>query len=634
VIKIVGTYLFYSFLLKEKIMFSFFFAIVFVIVGILASKIKFEGKPVNGLPKFVIRAVCFLITFFLIAGTSYVYIGKNEVGLLHKIYGGKNLKDGRIIAINGEKGPQAEILPPGFHVSLLLNVIYDVKKESVVIISENHYGYLVAKDGRPLLAGQTFADSFSENNAYKMITDTAFFLSNGGQKGPQTYVITPGVYRLNKFLWDIHQEEVTEIDKGFVGVVKSNVNSSINLGNLKADKPNDSVTGVTIVSSDKLAVPLVDVGYRGIWNKALNPGKYYINKAAYSVTLIDTRVQTWVYQGGYKKRYIHLTVGPDGSIEQTKSEEEIQKPEGAADTAIFTKTEGWDVPIELRVLVQVAPENAPFVVASVGGITEVEDRILTPSIRSIVRNVCGGTIHFQEITTDDKGDSIIDDNTGQPLTHTRMRQAKVLDLIENRDLLERNVEDAIKPEGLKAGVDIKEVRFGDPIIPPELLVARQREQLAEQLARAFIQERLAQDERIKTEQAKATADKQASLVEAEIDVRRSNEFAKASENRGRGAKLELMLTSEGQKAQSEVLGADKVVGLRKFEILVGRIMTLLEANPEILTTALSNAQKFVPDRVITVNGGADSGNNGGVLNGLIPSFAIFGDALSDKTDKK
>jgi hypothetical protein len=36
------------------------------------------------------------------------------------------------------------------------------------------------------------------------------------------------------------------------------------------------------------------------------------------------------------------------------------------------------------------------------------------------------------------------------------------------------VERAIVPEGLKAGVTIKEVRFADPVIPPALLLVRQR----------------------------------------------------------------------------------------------------------------------------------------------------------------
>ena len=58
---------------------------------------------------------------------------------------------------------------------------------------------------------------------------------------------------------------------------------------------------------------------------------------------------------------------------------------------------------------------------------------------------------------------------------------------------------------LARGQNVKEVRFADPVIPPELLLAR-RTQLAEQLRNTYSEEKRAQDERIKTEKARATAD--------------------------------------------------------------------------------------------------------------------------------
>jgi hypothetical protein len=52
---------------------------------------------------------------------------------------------GQIIAFKGQKGPQAEILPPGFHFRPLLNVLYDVEEKSVIEIKEGFYGFIVAK---------------------------------------------------------------------------------------------------------------------------------------------------------------------------------------------------------------------------------------------------------------------------------------------------------------------------------------------------------------------------------------------------------------------------------------------------------------------------------------------------------
>ena len=92
-----------------------------------------------------------------VAFMSFVYVGKDETGHLVRIYLGDDLKKGAIIATSGEKGPQAEFLPPGFHPQPFLRVLYDVTMEDVVEIPAGSYGYLVARDGRPLRTDQTYA---------------------------------------------------------------------------------------------------------------------------------------------------------------------------------------------------------------------------------------------------------------------------------------------------------------------------------------------------------------------------------------------------------------------------------------------------------------------------------------------
>jgi hypothetical protein len=47
--------------------------------------------------------------------TSYVHVDSDEIAVLNKIYGTTSLPGEHIIATNGEKGPQAEILTPGWH---------------------------------------------------------------------------------------------------------------------------------------------------------------------------------------------------------------------------------------------------------------------------------------------------------------------------------------------------------------------------------------------------------------------------------------------------------------------------------------------------------------------------------------
>lgn len=610
-------------------MMSVFFAIIFGILAVFLQKLPiFNPSPTGGnkfpLAGFVfpIRIVFGVLAAFCVFSTSYVNIGENDAGHKVKVYGYGNLDSGKVIAVNGEKGPQADIIQPGFHVSPLLNVLNKVESLPILEIPDGKYAFIIAKDGASLRDGQTYANPIPSDKFKEYFTDAVKFLQNGGVMGPQTNVLSPGKYRYNHYLFDYELGDVTDIPKGFVAVIKSNVRGPVNMGNLVvAEAPKDCTPVYNNKQSNKgaLAVPLVPVGCVGIWKTALNPGKYYINEKVYKVTPIDTRVQTWEYKGGYKKRTIDLEVDSQGKLIQHPHEDDIPKPAESVDTAVFAKIEGWDVPLELRALVQVTPENAPFVVASVGGLMEVESRILTPAIRSVVRDVLGGGFIKVDVPVLDSDKKPVFDEQGQKKMVTSRRVIQVLDLIENRPTLEENVRDVIQVEGMKAGVEIKEIRFGEPIIPPDLFIAKRREQLAQQLTKAYIQEQLAQTQRITTEQARATADQQPELVKSQIKKEQSILEAAAAKNLGQGEKDRLDLIAQGQKAQAQVLGEDRVVALRKYELFIDRVFGFLDNNPEVLTTALTNAQKFVPERVFTL--GAGSGNN------LPAAAGILGDLL-------
>ncbi len=489
-----------------------------------------------GIVKRLIRYGAAAFALFLVVATSYVIIDSDSVGHLKRIYFGSPMKPGQIIAFDGEKGPQATVLPPGFTFKLLLNVLYDVEELPMVKVPEGKYGFIIAKDGAPLRQGQFLADAWPQQEFARML-DADYFLKHGGQKGPQLTVLPPGEYRLNRYLFDVRFENATDIPAGFVGVVKSNVQETPEWE--PADIPQDL--------AGSLAVPLVKKGSVGIWEEPLPPGRYYLNRAAYNITLVDTRVKTWNYKGGYTRRYIDLLVTQDGRIEQKERSEEVPVPRNAADKAIFTRMEGWLVPQELRVQVQVEPDDAPFLVASVGTVESAEDKVVTPSIRSVVRNICAAE--------------------------------KVLSLIdENRVKVEEEIEKSVIPEGKKAGVTIKDVRLVDSMVPPELLVARLREQLAGQLKETFKREKEAQDQRIETEKARATADQQPELVAAEIRVKVAEKNKIASKLKGEGEKLQLKEIAEGQKAQVAVLGKERVMELA----ILDKILDAAVKNPDIV----------------------------------------------------
>ena len=565
------------------------------------------------------RAIGIIIILFAFASTSFVFVPDGHLGHLFRVYGGGSLTEGRIVAANGENGPQAEVFTPGFHIRPLLNVIYtvDTSKEEVTI-PQGKVGVLTARDGAPLRSGQAFADPFPPKYGYQML-DATTFLGNGGQRGPQLTVLTPGKWRINRYLWDFAEADAKEVKAGFVGVVKSNVHADIDFGTLKAIKPEKcDLLANREASAGRLEAPIVPVGCIGVWKDALQPGKYYFPPEAFLITEIDTRAQVWTYAGGYTRSNIALTVDSKGDIVQTRTEENVPVNKDNADRAVFVKMEGWDVPLELRIVAQVSPAEASCVVAGVGTLKDVEDRVLTPSIRAITRDVAGGTYEVTEAKVDENGKPVLD-GEGKPIFVTVSRPTKVLDLINQRPLIEGEIERRIRPEAQKSCITIREVRLGEPAIPPELLVAVRREQLATQLAKAFVQERAAQEKRIDSEKAKETANQQGTLVRAEIGVQASVQNALAARNEGQGERDKLTAIAAGQKSQVEVLGPEATRQLRQFELALDTIAKFANANPQVIAAALTNASKFVPQTSINL-GGSGSGSlldAAGLLGGLI-----------------
>ena len=530
----------------------------------------------------------------LLSSTSFVLISADKVGQLKRTYLASDLPPGRIIALPGQKGPQAEILGPGFHFRPLLNVLYDVDPVDVVQVPEGFYGQITTLDGAPMPEGMFIAPVIADDKLGTMLEAQAF-IELGGYRGPQETVLKPGSYRLNRYLFDVRVDKDTEatiIPTGQVGVVKSNVQQP----GLNCKEEMVRVSQAQH-DSDALSVPLVPRGCIGLWKEPLLPGAYYLNRHAYEVTLVDTRVQTWEYRGGYRLRTIDLSIDQQGNLKQVENTIEVPMPPTAVDRAVKVKVEGWDIPQELRVVAQISPENAPIVAGSVGGIDQIEHRILTPLIRSIVRNVAGSSIRIPK----KDGDKIIGYD---------FRPTRVLDFIENREAIEDTIEDQIKLESRKAGVEIKEIRLGEPAIPPEILVARIRQQLADQLGQAYQRETEAQKQRIETEQARATANEQPRLVESQIAVQVANQREAERAALGRAERVYLEEIAQGQLAQANVLGQDRVAMLQALD----KVLSTLEREPSLVTII----GKLVPNTV--VNG-----------SGLEGAAAILGNAMGPKT---
>jgi len=531
------------------------------------------------------RLVFGLVALYAVLDTSLIVIPADKVGVVRKIYGLTNLSPGHLIASRGETGYQAEIIPPGtFRISIFFNVLNRVDLLPVVVVPQGFYGRIVANDGEALDSGQVMADSWPDEAQEKFL-DAEYFLTHGGQKGLQLSILRPGVYPLNLAMFQVRigftkngrdvttdndevfdlrgktveasplDTSITRVPAGSVGVVRSSVRV----------KGADCRARTARTDDGGLTAEVVPQNCKGVWEISLPPNDYYLNRDAYDVTLVSTRVTTLEFKGGFKRRYIDLKVDSKGDFQQSERSDTFAVPADSASDAVNTKVEGWEIPQEVRAVVQITPENAPIVVAAVGGQDAVDRRIVVPSIRSIVRNVFGGEIKVAERQPD---------GTMKSLT----RPTRVLDTIENRAALEQAILEKAQADGKRAGVDIKEIRLGESAIPPELLLARQREQLAGQLRAAYIQEQAAQEQRQQTEQARATADRQPDLVNAQIAVKTAELAQQRRQAEGHAERLFLEEQAAGQTAQANVLGKDSVLQLQVLKLG----FELLAQHPELV----------------------------------------------------
>ncbi len=329
---------------------------IFLLAGVvLAGMIVAGAVQVRSLQLRIVSlvfAMLVLAVFFTLA--SFQYVGENSIGMVTKNIGFKSLPPGQIIATEGEKGPQARILGPGWH-PWYWPFIYKVDKVDVIEIEQGTVGMLTAADGKALPPGATYAPVWEPGTERDMQNAEHFLTDGGGFKGPQTSVLKPGKYRFNPKLFKKEIADLLTIRKAEVGVVKSNVGISPPHG-----------TGEAVSGSSKL----VDPGQRGIWRTPLIPDQYYdySHTKAYQVTTISTRKQIKLYTAG--------------SAQHTRSDEESE---------IMVRTsDGFTFPVDVRIEYEIHPNDAPLLVASVGDDQEGLRSVMNSVVRAIFRNNAEG----------------------------------------------------------------------------------------------------------------------------------------------------------------------------------------------------------------------------------------------------
>ena len=155
---------------------------------------------------------------------------------------GKALPPGQILAEPGEKGVQRIPLAEGRHFLNPINNEWRIVPVQTVAVGQ--VAVVTSKSGKELPPGEILA---------------ADALSKGVWKD----VLGPGTYRLNPEGYDVKKMDAISIPIGYVGVVTSQTG--------KPAKPG----------------AFAGIGEKGVMEKVLQPGLYYVNAHAYQIDVVE-----------------------------------------------------------------------------------------------------------------------------------------------------------------------------------------------------------------------------------------------------------------------------------------------------------------------------------------------------------
>ncbi|MDR0282770.1 MAG: hypothetical protein LBI53_05845 [Candidatus Peribacteria bacterium] len=215
-----------------------------------------------------------LVAIFAIILLFKSIVNVKAIAIVEHRYIGKEMADGRTVALPGEVGVRAKILGPGL--KLIIPFIQKVRKHPFTVIGDNQVGYVIAISGAPIPTGKFMAQAV-ECNAFQ---DGVTFLRNGGQKGAQITTLPPGEHRINPHLFSIQIRERTKIEKGKIGLVESIDGVPIPSGRIMAKD-------VECNFFQDARAFFENGGEKGPQITIIPPGDYRINPYLFKVKIVD-----------------------------------------------------------------------------------------------------------------------------------------------------------------------------------------------------------------------------------------------------------------------------------------------------------------------------------------------------------
>ncbi len=617
-----------------------------------------------------ILLILFYKLIFRIFGV--IIIPEDKIGLVTKkfvLFGKSELPPGRIIAVEGEAGFQAQSLAPGIYFWKWIWQ-YEITQQALTVIPQGKIGLIVAKDGKELETGFILARKV-ECDGFQ---DSVTFLTKGGSKGRQSAYITAGTYRINTFVFEIFTVDMFTINENMVGIITTldgmpieegsiagkevqghnnfqDADTFLKSGGNKGLQPQVILAGsyyinpwfVSVEQIKMMEIPIgyvgvvisyvgkegkdlsgvtfkhgniVSKGEKGVWAEPLGPGKYPINTFIMKVELVPTTnlVLNWA-----------------------NARSESHQLDKNLSTITVRSKDGFPFNLDVSQIIHIPTTEAPKVIARFGSMMNLVGQVLEPTIGNYFRN------------------SAQDSDVIAFLSSRKERQ----------DAAKKRISEVLEEYNVN-GVD---TLIGD-IVPPESLMKTLTDRkIAEEQNTTFETQKRAEVTRQALEKETAVADMQKEIVKADQGVLIAERIADAAVKKATGEasgvkissvaeadRLKIIASADAEKTKVTANAeAEKIKALANAEAEKISVTGMAEA-AKILAIGKSNAEsyklsveamggdnftklkvteqigkekiKIIPEVLIT--GGGDGQN--GPINGLLGLQLL--DGIMDRNAKK
>jgi len=531
------------------------------------------------------------------------YIPNERIGVVEKLWSLRGSVQAGLLAMQGEAGFQPALRRGGFHFFPPLQ--YRVHIHPMVSVTQGKLGYVFARDGIDLPAGQTLASNAQVSD----FLDVRGFLAGGGQKGPQRKILREGTHIINPALFVVMTEEGTYAlnmdaqERAYYERMRELLDeragfSPVVIKESRGAHESDQLAIVTVqdgpaLARDELLAPdvgdahnsfqeperfLEAGGRRGRQERVLVEGTYYINRLFATVEFIAKTIIPVGFVGvvvSYTGRKGEDTSGSEyshGELVEGGCRGVWRDPLMPGKYAFNTYAGKIElVPTTNFVLMWQSGESGSSFDSNLREITLITKDAFEPQLPlSVVVHIdyrkapmvvqrFGNVKQLVEQTLDPMVSSYFK-NVSQTRTF--------IELIQSRSELQANASHDMRERFLAYSLEFQEVLIGTPKPQAgdhkiESIMAQLRDrQIAREQVETFAQKEIAANKQRELNEAEKRAEKQAELTASLVDISIKENHGSASVKAAEKKRQEIEALAQADRFRQEAEGQGRAAAIR------------------------------------------------------------------------